>query len=373
MKPALYRSVEKNIASNGVLFRVMVHVRDEYKTVNGIKSIDEARRVKEHMLQEQSDLRNPSKGKSSESKTKRIERGVVLKNSKYFATCSIDGKRQSSKAQLTIHDARAELQRMLVLQKESKERRYNTLYLNHKPKTDQQRLVRAADQRRYYESSKGIEARTKRNEANAAIIKSRKDASVVRKAEYSDHDRLVQRSRDRVYRLCKKGKGKKLCTTIQLIGCSRDEFRNHLTIQLYDGERLEDHTIDHIFPVKSWNLHIEEQMKNCFSSGNTQPLTATENSQKQNKLPTKAMAAKVDRDKWPPGITEDMLPDIYPGWATPLRMHAAPTTGASSSTDPVDIPDDVSEVSSDDEVSELSSSDDEVSEVSSSNDDDDME
>ena len=83
------------------------------------------------------------------------------------------------------------------------------------------------------------------------------------------------------------------------------------------------------------------------------------------------MAAKVDRDKWPPGITEDMLPDIYPGWATPLRMHAAPTPGASSSTDPMDVPDDMSDVSSDDDVSEVSSGSD-VSEVSS-DDDDDME
>ena len=386
MKTALYRSVEKNIRSNGVRFQVTVHVRDEYKTVSGIKSIDEARRVKERMLQEQSDLRNPSKGKSPESNTLRIESGVVLKNRKYFATCSIDGKKQTSKAQLTIHDARAELQRMLVVQREAKERRYNTLYPNHKPKTEQQRQVRSADQKRYHESPKGIEARKMRSKANARIVKLRKDSSAAskaaRKAAYSDLDRLVQRSRDRVYRLGKRGKARKLCKTIELIGCSRDEFRNHLTTQLYNGERLEDHTIDHIFPVNSWNLQIGEHMKRCFSSGNTQPLTATENFQKQDKLPTKAMAAKVNRDKWPPGITEDMLPDIYPGWATPLRMRAAPTQGASSSTDQVKVTDDASVSSSDDDdVSESSFDGDDVSESSSddndapesSSDDDDAE
>ena len=41
---------------------------------------------------------------------------------------------------------------------------------------------------------------------------------------------------------------------------------------------------------------------------------------KCKKLPTKAMAAKVDPACWPDGITMDMLPDIYPGWRTPLRM-----------------------------------------------------
>lgn len=44
------------------------------------------------------------------------------------------------------------------------------------------------------------------------------------------------------------------------------------------------------------------------------------------------MAARVERWAWPPGITEDMLPDIYDGWATPLRMHAG--DGSSSSSAP---------------------------------------
>jgi len=53
---------------------------------------------------------------------------------------------------------------------------------------------------------------------------------------------------------------------------------------------------------------------------NVQPLTKNENINKSAKLPTKAMAAKVERWAWPDGVTEDMLPDIYPGWATALRM-----------------------------------------------------
>ena len=53
---------------------------------------------------------------------------------------------------------------------------------------------------------------------------------------------------------------------------------------------------------------------------NLQLLTAEENAFKRGRLPTKAMAARVDRSCWPDGITEDMLPDIYPGWRTPLRM-----------------------------------------------------
>jgi hypothetical protein len=53
---------------------------------------------------------------------------------------------------------------------------------------------------------------------------------------------------------------------------------------------------------------------------NTQLLTPVENRSKSGRLPTKAMAAKVDRCCWPDGVTEDMLPTIYPGWSSPLRM-----------------------------------------------------
>ena len=56
---------------------------------------------------------------------------------------------------------------------------------------------------------------------------------------------------------------------------------------------------------------------------NLQPLPMKDNRSKNNKLPTKAMAAKVARWAWPDGITEDMLPDKYDGWATPLRMESA--------------------------------------------------
>ncbi len=65
-----------------------------------------------------------------------------------------------------------------------------------------------------------------------------------------------------------------------------------------------------------------EGQKRAMHFSNLQPLTADENGDKSDKLPTKAMAAKVERWAWPPGITEDMLPDIYDGWATPLRMRA---------------------------------------------------
>ena len=89
---------------------------------------------------------------------------------------------------------------------------------------------------------------------------------------------------------------------------------------LLSGNTLYDEEIDHVFPMDMYDFSLDENQYRCSNYTNMQPLLPRENRQKWNKLPTKAMAARVDRSCWPDGITEDMLPDIYPGWRTPLRM-----------------------------------------------------
>jgi 5-methylcytosine-specific restriction endonuclease McrA len=108
--------------------------------------------------------------------------------------------------------------------------------------------------------------------------------------------------------------------TAESVGCSPSEVIDHLEQQLDQGEDLDDMDIDHIFPCDRYDFNVEGQQKKGFNYRNMQPLTPRENRQKWNKLPTKAMAAKVPRELWPDGVTEDMLPDIYPDWRTPLRM-----------------------------------------------------
>jgi 5-methylcytosine-specific restriction endonuclease McrA len=117
----------------------------------------------------------------------------------------------------------------------------------------------------------------------------------------------------------RKGIGKQE-NTAKSVGCSPSEAVDHLEQQLSPGEKLDDMDIDHIFPCDRYDFNIEGQQKKGFNYKNMQPLSPRENRQKWNKLPTKAMAAKVPRELWPDGVTEDMLPDIYPGWRTPLRM-----------------------------------------------------
>lgn len=87
-----------------------------------------------------------------------------------------------------------------------------------------------------------------------------------------------------------------------------------------DGRCPDNCQMDHIFPFFAFKREIESAQPKVMHHTNMQPLTKEENQAKRDKLPTKAMAAKVDPACWPDGITMDMLPDIYPGWRTPLRM-----------------------------------------------------
>jgi 5-methylcytosine-specific restriction endonuclease McrA len=129
--------------------------------------------------------------------------------------------------------------------------------------------------------------------------------------------RLAHNCRMRLQVYFKNGRFKKDAKTSKLIGMSFPKLMKRLCEMAGIVEMTEDHHVDHIFPLARYGLHEEHKMMHY---SNLQLLLGKENQHKSMKLPTKAMAAKVDRNCWPDGITEDMLPDIYPGWRTPLRM-----------------------------------------------------
>ena len=108
-----------------------------------------------------------------------------------------------------------------------------------------------------------------------------------------------------------RGRCKKDGPTFQLIGCSPGELRAHLGDK--PGQR------DHIFALALYDAATEQHKMTRWE--NLQMLTSEENNEKNDRLPTKAMADKVPQYLWPAGVTYDMLPDIYPGWATALHKY----------------------------------------------------
>lgn len=108
-------------------------------------------------------------------------------------------------------------------------------------------------------------------------------------------------------------------SVLKYIDCTLRELKQHMRARSIDGV-LDDKEVDHIFPISMYNLSTEAD--NAMHWTNLQMLTRSENAEKQDRLPTKDMAARVPRSRWPSGITEEMLPLIYEGWHSSMHKHA---------------------------------------------------
>jgi hypothetical protein len=89
-------------------------------------------------------------------------------------------------------------------------------------------------------------------------------------------------------RLLKVLKGqRKYAKTMELIGCTANELKNHLEKQFSPGMTWENHGtywhIDHIKPISWFNLSIEKEMREACHFTNLKPLTKVENLKKGNR------------------------------------------------------------------------------------------
>ena len=75
--------------------------------------------------------------------------------------------------------------------------------------------------------------------------------------------------------------------TIELLGCSIEEFKSHLEKQFDENMNWNNYGtywhVDHIKPCASFNLSNEKEQKQCFHYTNMQPLEASENIRKSDK------------------------------------------------------------------------------------------
>ncbi|MEK6881343.1 MAG: hypothetical protein AABY22_17100 [Nanoarchaeota archaeon] len=81
---------------------------------------------------------------------------------------------------------------------------------------------------------------------------------------------------------------KKVNRTLELLGCSIEEFRLYLQSLFQPGMTWENYGlhswhIDHIIPCDKFNLTEEEDQRKCFHYSNMQPLWAIDNIRKGNK------------------------------------------------------------------------------------------
>ena len=72
-------------------------------------------------------------------------------------------------------------------------------------------------------------------------------------------------------------KSKKAYSTMKLLGCSIQQFRNHIEKQFKKGMTWENHTfygwhLHHIKPCMNFDLSKEEEQKKCFHYTNYKPM-----------------------------------------------------------------------------------------------------
>ena len=129
---------------------------------------------------------------------------------------------------------------------------------------------------------------------------------------------IAERARGMINKLKRRKQGMRTGRTFEMIGADARKLRAHINEQLC-GRNLIDCQVDHIFPPKAYKTTPNWE-RSFMHYSNMQPLTAKENLNKRNQLPTKAMAAKVPEWVWPEGVKFEHLPDKYVGWRNPLFM-----------------------------------------------------
>ena len=232
-----------------------------------------------------------------------VEPNIYKVRNSFHVYMSINGKMTASKALPSIDDARKE---MVIMRKEQlrkanvrSELLWNARSIGSTKLVCKQNLAKAAKRIRLRFDGKRVSKLVQARMATLAI---------------------------------KMGLINRPAPVVLMMGCDATTLSNHIFNQIKTYDSLFDIAVDHIFPVSMFDISKIENQRKVNNYTNLQPLSTAENTKKGTKLPTKAMAAKVDPRCWPDGVTMDMLPDIYPGWATPLRMHSS--GGASCSTDP---------------------------------------
>lgn len=134
--------------------------------------------------------------------------------------------------------------------------------------------------RDWYENNKERIASRKREQRRTPEYRAFTNAQ--QKARY-DSDvqyNLAARLRASLTQALRRADVRKSQSTFDLIGCSPQEFKEHLENQFQDGmswERKSEIHIDHIRPVCSFDLTDPEQVKKCFHYTNLRPLWACDN------------------------------------------------------------------------------------------------
>ena len=111
--------------------------------------------------------------------------------------------------------------------------------------------------------------------------------------------RLLHNLRTRLWHALKGNS--KSAHTVELLGISIKECRQHIEAQFLEGMSWENYGawhVDHIVPCASFDLTDPQQQRQCFHYSNLQPLTAPENNNKSDNITPYAAQRKWTGERW---------------------------------------------------------------------------
>lgn len=133
--------------------------------------------------------------------------------------------------------------------------------------------------RQYYKNNRESARASQKiyNNKNREML--RKRANEYRKIP---HNKIASNYRNRIREILGAKHGYKY---IDILGCTKDEFKTYLEERFEDGMTWENHGhdgwhIDHIIPCCMFDLEDEYQLRKCFHYTNMQPLWAEDNHRK---------------------------------------------------------------------------------------------
>lgn len=119
------------------------------------------------------------------------------------------------------------------------------------------------------------------DKANRETINKRSTAYHNMRAKTDANFKLAKSLRNRVYNVLKKRIYCKSESTLALLGCSIEFFRNWLSFCFEEGMTFENHGsvwhIDHTIPVSKFKLILPDEQKKCFHWSNMKPMYARDN------------------------------------------------------------------------------------------------
>lgn len=131
------------------------------------------------------------------------------------------------------------------------------------------------------------EKRTKQLREYSYSHRDNRNKYLAKKMKQDGQFKIRKNIRDRM-RSAMKGKSKSK-NTMELLGCTIEELKTHLEKQFTHGMNWDNYGkkgwhIDHILPCASFDLTDPEQQRECFHYTNLQPLWATDNYKKKDKI-----------------------------------------------------------------------------------------